>query len=71
VNKAVDKIMGAIFGAPAVHNPGNIMGPMNRHAKRASMSQRMKISAEPNRRKFEKRGAVGRASKGRKPHARS
>ena len=52
----MNKLTDLIFGAPAVHNPGKVMGPMNRKAKRAHFAKQQKIAAEPNRRKYEKRG---------------
>lgn len=54
-----------IFGSPtAAPNPGEYVD-LNRKQRRAQVSIRMKAASAPNRAKYEKRGAPGRASKGR------
>lgn len=63
--------MDLIFGTPSIPKADQRMGPMNRNAKRSHLGKQLKIRAEPVRRKYEKRGAEGRATKGRKPHART
>lgn len=55
-----------IIGTPAV---GREPVPMrfNRASRRYQQALMLKDAAEPRRRKYEKRGAPGRASKGRAP----
>lgn len=56
MSKTVDKVMAAIFGAPEVHQQSATAAPMNRKERRSAWARQRKIAAEPNRRKYEKRG---------------
>jgi hypothetical protein len=54
-----------IVGSPtAAPNPGVYVGS-NRKQRRTQTAIRLKTASAPNRAKYEKRGAPGRASKGR------
>lgn len=67
MNRLIDKLKDALFGtSSALGSP--ITSPVwNRKARRTAAAMRLKSLAAPKRLKFEKRGAPGRASKGRKP----
>lgn len=55
-----------IIGTPTVGNQPVYIQP-NRAARRFQQAQALKQAAVGNRRKYEKRGAPGRSSKGRAP----
>jgi hypothetical protein len=64
IKKMIDRLMGTSQAMSDRHMP---IAP-NRKARRADFAIRQAALAAPIRRKHEKRGAPGRASKGRKPH---
>lgn len=62
------KIVDSIMGKPAAMPDHEPFFFPNRKQKRVQLAMDLKVRAEPNRRKYEKRGVPGRSSKGRRPH---
>lgn len=63
--KAIDNLFGT-SDAPTIKERMQFFRP-NRKQRRANASAALKVKAAPRRAKYEKRGAPGRASKGRRP----
>lgn len=63
----VKRMVDSVFGT-ASRGPDAPPILVNRKQRRTEVAMRCKASAARRRAKWEKRGAPGRASKGRKPH---
>ena len=70
IQNVIDKIMGHP-AVPAPHGDIADFTVPNRKQKRVGAAMHLKRLAAPRRKKFEKRGAPGRASKGRRPGLKS
>lgn len=69
VKKQIKKVVDRIFGTSVAGGDRDVsLAAWNREMKRRDMAVSQAALAAPRRRKYEKRGAPNRSSKGRKPH---